>query len=256
MISQSAFSQDVNIPDPIFKSYLLSKCDTNNDGDVQMNEAILIDSLVIEGMGISDLTGMETFSNLFWIQCGGNDITTMNTSNNPNLVFIHCNGNQITSIDVSNNPLLSYLECRNNDLTVLDFRNRDGSFVPYLDTRNNENLLCISVDDTSYAYSSLYFFRDSTTHYSTDCTLGIEESRLSNLSVYPNPTTGPIQIDLGEIKKNVKARITNSIGEVIVEVNFESINFFHLDLPAPSGMYFLRIETSGGEIETIKVIKE
>lgn len=256
-ISQSlAFSQNVNIPDSIFKSYVLSKCDTNNDGNVQMNEATLIDSLVIESMGISDLTGMESFSNLSWIQCGGNNISTMNTSNNPNLKFIHCNGNQINSIDVSNNPLLFYLECRNNELTALDFRNRSSGSLPYLNPRNNENLLCISVDDTAYAYSSLYFFRDSTTHYSTNCSIGIEESSLSNISVYPNPTSGTLKIDLGEIQKNVKARITNNIGEVIFKVNFESIDYFHLDLEVPAGIYFLKIETSEVETEILKVIKE
>ena len=256
LTSQVAYSQLVNIPDSIFKSYVLSKCDTNNDGNVQMNEAVLIDSLVIEGMGISDLTGMENFSNLIWIQCGGNNISTMNTSNNPNLRFIHCNGNQLNTIDVSDNPFLFYLECRDNELTALDFRNRSGGALPYLDSRGNVNLFCVSVDDTSYAYSSIYFFRDSTTHYSTICSIGIEENNFSDISVYPNPTSGNIQIDFGEIQKNVQAIITNNIGEEIYKVNFESTDFFHFNLTAPAGIYFLKIETSQGKTETLKVIKE
>lgn len=256
-ISQSiAFSQNVNIPDTIFKSYVLSKCDTNNDGNVQINEAVLIDSLTIESMGISDLTGMEYFSNLTWIQCGGNNISTMNTSNNPNLKFIHCNGNQINSIDVSNNPLLFYLECRDNELTALDFRNRGNGSLPYLDTRNNENLLCVSVDDPAYAYSSLYFFRDSTTAYNTNCSVGIEENSLSNISVYPNPTKGFIQVDLGGLQKNVTARMTNCVGEVIFTVNSKSTDFFHFDLNTPTGIYFLQIENPGGGIRTLKIIRK
>jgi hypothetical protein len=256
LTSQITYGQIVNIPDSIFKGYVLSKCDTNNDGNVQMNEAILIDSLVIESMGISDLTGMEYFSNLSWIQCGGNNISTMNTSNNPNLKFIHCNGNQINSIDVSNNPLLFYLECRDNDLTALDFRNRSTGSLPYLDTRSNENLLCVSVDDPAYAYSSLYFFRDSTTLYSTNCSVSIEENSFSNVSVYPNPTKGFIHVDLGVLQKNVTARMTNSVGEVIFTVNSKSTDFFHFDLDIPTGIYFLQIENSEGVTRTIKVLKK
>lgn len=256
MISQSVYSQNVNIPDPIFKSYVLSKCDTSNDGNVQIEEANLMDSLVIESMGISDLTGIEYFSNLLWIQCGGNNISTLNTSNNPALEFIHCNGNQLTSIDVSNNPVLYYLECRANQLSALDFRNGNSVSYLYLDTRNNQNLLCVSVDDTSFANSSIYFYRDLWTSYNNDCTVGIEENTLSNLSLYPNPTTRTINIDLGELKTGVKATLTNSLGQVILTQQFESTDIINLDIGAPTGIYFLQIETTEGETKTLKVLKE
>lgn len=175
LIGQSVYGQNVNIPDSIFKSYVLNKCDTSSDGNVQLGEANLMDSLVIESMGISDLTGIETFTNLFWIQCGGNNISSINTTNNIALEFLHCNGNQLTSIDVSDNPTLSYLECRNNQLIELDFRNGNNSEM-YLDTRDNSNLTCISVDDVSIANSSIYYYRDSVTNYNIDCTVGIKEN--------------------------------------------------------------------------------
>jgi len=256
LTSQISFGQIVNIPDSIFKGYVLSKCDTNNDGNVQLNEASLVDSLLISNMGISDLTGMEDFPNLFWIQCDGNSISTLNTSGNPDLRFVVCVGNQISSIDVSNNPLLYYLDCRNNQLNSLDFRNRSAGSIPYLDTRNNQNLLCVSVDDVAYAYSSQYFFRDSTTAYSTNCSVSIEENSFLNVSVFPNPTKGSVHVDLGELQKNVTARMTNNTGEVIFTVNSESTDFFHFDLNAPTGIYFLQIENSEGEIRTIKVLKK
>ena len=256
LISQSVYCQIVNIPDSIFKSYVLSKCDTNNDGNVQINEASLIDSLIIYNMGISDLTGMQYFSNLYWIQCDGNNISTLNTSNNPSLRFVVCVGNQITSIDVSNNPLLFYLDCRDNELSALDFRNRSIGSTPYLDTRSNENLLCVSVDDTAYAYSSPYFFRDSITHYSTNCSIGIEENILPNISLYPNPTTGSINVEIGEHRASLMTTITNNLGSVILTQAFESSDFIHLEISAPAGIYFLQIETSEGETKTLKVIKE
>jgi hypothetical protein len=256
LTSQFANSQIVNIPDSIFKSYVLSKCDTNNDGNVQIIEASLIDSLLIQNMGISDLTGMEHFINLIWIQCDGNSISALNTSSNPSLRFVVCVGNQITSIDVSNNPLLYYLDCRNNKLNALNFRNRSSGSIPYLDTRNNQNLFCVSVDDSIYADSSLYFFRDTWTNYSTNCSIGIEENILPNASLYPNPTNGNFYIDLGETRANVKTTILNSLGTLVQTQDFESTNLLHFDLDASTGVYYIQIETSKGESKSLKVIKE
>lgn len=36
MIGQSVYSQNVYIPDPISKIYVLSKCDTSNDENIQI----------------------------------------------------------------------------------------------------------------------------------------------------------------------------------------------------------------------------
>lgn len=255
LITQTLYSQNITIPDPIFKSYILTKCDTNNDGNVQLNEANLIDSIIIESMGISDLTGMEFFASLSWIQCGGNNISILNTYNNPALKFIHCNGNQIVNIDVSNNPLLYYLECRYNQLISLDFRNRNNGIIPYLDTRNNQNLLCVSVDDTLIANSSIYFYRDVWTNYSTNCTLGIEEDLYSNISMYPNPTSGNFTLDLKDYKSDFKVTITNNLGSVILIKSFVALDKVKLYLSAPSGIYYLKIETTKGQSKTLKLIK-
>jgi hypothetical protein len=97
-------------------------------------------------------------------------------------------------------------------------------------------------------------------YFSENCnnfcsTVGIEKNSLSNLTLYPNPTNGNITIDLGETKINVKAKLTNSVGQVVLTQNLGSTNFINLDLESSSGIYFLQIEADG-EIITKKIIKQ
>jgi hypothetical protein len=85
---------------------------------------------------------------------------------------------------------------------------------------------------------------------------GIEENSLSKLSFYPNPTTSTLNIDLGEALSNIKVTLTNSLGQVLLSENYTSTSFINLNIDAPTGIYFLQLETANGETKTIKVLKE
>lgn len=85
---------------------------------------------------------------------------------------------------------------------------------------------------------------------------GINEHSLSAISLYPNPTSGKININLGGIKQELKATVTNSLGQVIFAQEFEPTNIINLEINAPMGIYFLKIETTEGEIKTLKILKE
>lgn len=76
-----------------------------------------------------------------------------------------------------------------------------------------------------------------------------------NIKIYPNPTTGNITIDLGEHKHDIKATLLNNLGQVIFTKNYTSSSSIYLEINAPSGVYFLQLE-SEGEIITRKVLKE
>ncbi|MFP9115799.1 T9SS type A sorting domain-containing protein [Flavobacterium sp. RHBU_3] len=61
------YAQVVNIPDANFKNYLLNypdPIDTNNDGEIQVSEAIIITHLSVEGSQIYNFQGIESFTNL------------------------------------------------------------------------------------------------------------------------------------------------------------------------------------------------
>ena len=75
-------------------------------------------------------------------------------------------------------------------------------------------------------------------------------------NIFPNPTTGNITIDLGEINQRIKATLTNSLGQVVLTQQFESTDLINIDTDAPSGIYYLNLETDLGISKTVKVLKE
>jgi hypothetical protein len=116
--------------------------DANGDGEIQYSEAANISLLNIAQRGIADLTGLEAFPNLNWLNVGYNaDLTSIPTatlplltqltathcnlnildlSNNPDLLTISLEYNNLTSLDFSSNPLVTFIHCQNNHLTNLN----------------------------------------------------------------------------------------------------------------------------------------
>jgi len=120
------FGQNVNIPDANFKAYLVgnSAVNTNGDSEIQVSEAVSFsDSINCWGQGISNLTGIEAFTTLTYLDCSANNLTSLDVSNNTALIDMDCEGNQLTSLDVSINTTLKILDCDNNQLTNLDISN-------------------------------------------------------------------------------------------------------------------------------------
>ncbi len=148
----------VFIPDANFKAKLLAadgatqtaqdlihnftEVDINHDGEIQFTEAENISLLNLGMSEIADLTGIEAFVNIAWLNAGYNpQLQTINTStlpllsslsvshcalnslnftNNPALYSLSCEYNNLTSLDFSNNPLMNDIHCQNNAITVLD----------------------------------------------------------------------------------------------------------------------------------------
>lgn len=85
-------AHSVHIPDPIFKNYLLINCliDTDNDNsEVSFEEAAAFTGGIdLVGLGISDLTGIEAFVNLKFLNYQNNNLTSIHLSNLPKLLII------------------------------------------------------------------------------------------------------------------------------------------------------------------------
>ena len=87
--------------------------------------------------------------NLSRLGCPSNQLKELNVSKNVNLRELGCGGNQITSLDVSNNPNLSKLLCNHNQLAELDVSNNPNlkelrcknNYLTKLDLSYNENML-------------------------------------------------------------------------------------------------------------------
>ena len=114
-------AQIVTIPDNFFKSKLISAgVDTNGDFQIQLSEALAVTNLSIYNGSITDLTGIESFENLQYLNCSYNQISTINVNGLVHLISLDCRNNQISTLNISNLTNLTFLECSVNLLTSLN----------------------------------------------------------------------------------------------------------------------------------------
>jgi hypothetical protein len=131
-------AQIIDIPDTNFKTKLVSanlsngialdennnylKIDTNNDGEIQVNEALIIKQLYISYSDLVDLKGIEYFKNLTFLYCTNNpNLKGLDVSTLLNLESIICSDNKLTSLKVSILNNIKNLACLNNELETIDF---------------------------------------------------------------------------------------------------------------------------------------
>jgi Leucine-rich repeat (LRR) protein len=96
------------------------KIDTNNDGEIQVSEALAIKWLSLSSSSISNLTGIESFTNLQFLKCDFNQLTSLNVSGLTNLRYLDFNNNQLPSINVIGLSNLQSLSFNSNQLANLD----------------------------------------------------------------------------------------------------------------------------------------
>ncbi|WP_053977171.1 LamG-like jellyroll fold domain-containing protein [Mangrovimonas xylaniphaga] len=88
-------------------------------------------------------------------------------------------------------------------------------------------------------------------------TLGIEDNLFANgLQLYPNPTSGNLNVSLNGVYETVNAQLVAITGKVIGQYQFNNTNGFSLDLNNfNSGVYFLNLKAAELEAVTLKVVK-
>ena len=119
----SSNAQNVNIPDVNFKAYLVGNTaiNTNADTEIQVSEASAFTGEInCSGLGVADLTGIESFTSLTKLSCWGNSLTTIDVSQNTALTFLWLESNSLTTLDITNNTLLTQLKIGQNQFTSID----------------------------------------------------------------------------------------------------------------------------------------
>ncbi|NMH29553.1 DUF7619 domain-containing protein [Flavobacterium silvaticum] len=116
----------VNIPDPNFKAALVQynainpsyALDLNGDGEIQVGEAAAYHELDLGGWNISDITGIEAFTNLEQLAVSDNDLIALDVSMLPNLWLLYANDNPLTSVSLA--PKTKIFAADNTALASLD----------------------------------------------------------------------------------------------------------------------------------------
>ena len=91
--------------------------------------------------------------------------------------------------------------------------------------------------------------------------IGIEDPAIQNIAIYPNPTSGRLNVSFSASGKEIYTlKVVDLIGNVLIsKVNTtrEGANVQELDLTGfAKGIYFLTIEREGAELKTIKISVE
>lgn len=67
-----------DVPDPVFRQYILDHFDTDHDGKLSNDEANSVKHIDCRNMGITSLKGIERFQNVVSINCSGNPVNEIN----------------------------------------------------------------------------------------------------------------------------------------------------------------------------------
>jgi Secretion system C-terminal sorting domain/Repeat of unknown function (DUF6923) len=85
--------------------------------------------------------------------------------------------------------------------------------------------------------------------------LSIEDASNVAFNVYPNPTNGEININLGKTFSELTITTTNIMGQIMSTKTYTNINSIKYTIDAPSGVYFMNITTNTGIKKTLKIMR-
>ncbi len=137
------------IPDANFEAALeaLGYDDISGDGQVPTALIETITSLDVVYKSISDLTGIEDFTALTYLDCSFNSLTSIDLSNNIALDELNIESNNLSTIDIGNLTSLTILRAGYNDIQVIDLSNNTS--LNYLTIRDNTNLNSLDISQNT-----------------------------------------------------------------------------------------------------------
>lgn len=139
----------------------------------------------------------------------------------------------------------------NGPNSIYDFLiSTNGSFYTCGSFSGNGNLdSSVASPISSLGLNDIFFAKYSLYN------LGINDLADENLiTLFPNPTSGKINIQMNEQQAKVNVSLLNALGKEIENRSFSNISTLEYEIPGESGVYFLKL-SSGTENKTIKVIK-
>ncbi|SMO48965.1 DUF7619 domain-containing protein [Flavobacterium nitrogenifigens] len=169
-----ANAQVISIPDAKFKATLLMsdqynsvakdlsgqpiKIDKNNNGAIEVSEALNVSHLDVSNSQITSLQGISNFSNLVDFYCQGNQLIGLDLNLLKKLKIINASGNSITSLAINELIDLESFNCSNNRISIL---NLDG-FTKLTTLSCSSNVLtklsvanCESLTTLDFVYNPL-----------------------------------------------------------------------------------------------------
>ncbi|MDI1255786.1 MAG: T9SS type A sorting domain-containing protein [Flavobacterium sp.] len=122
IVCAQAGAQVINFPDNLFKQTIINNwnADPNGDGEVTQQEAATVTYIAVSNYNLTDLTGIEYFVNLTYLDCNMNNIASLDLSALSNLQTLFCSNSHISTLALPSSSALTTLSCNQNNLTELD----------------------------------------------------------------------------------------------------------------------------------------
>ena len=205
------FGQQTYVPDDNFEQALINMgYDTGPLDDIVPTANISsVSNLFIGASNISDLTGIEDFASLSDLSCWGNQLTSLDLSQNTSLIQLDCSGNpltnlnitgltdllwmytdfcQLTSLDVSTNISLEELDFEENQISSIDLSNNTALTFLYC-TMNQLTSLDLSSN------TSLEFLMCGGNQLTCLKLANINQQNMTGFIAYNNPCLYCIEVD-------------------------------------------------------------
>lgn len=163
-------SSYIEIPDANFKSILVNnpEINTNNDNEISKSEASAYNGTInAANSQITDVTGLEYFTNVTHIALFSNDLTFIDVSNNTQVTQLLLEDNKLATIDVSALTELTDFKCHSNLLTEANVANGNNDSITRMELQGNPDLTCITVDHLELSFNG--WLKDLSAGYSTIC---------------------------------------------------------------------------------------
>lgn len=189
--------------------------------------------------------------------CRHNNLTKLQLNLNMQFNYIDCSHNMIDSIRITNTSI-RYLDASHNDLKILGVDNATNNNIFPLDASNNPRLTCV-LTNRSIPNAQNNWTLPVTARLDTDCSNDwFSVTKINNLphvELYPNPSGGQVQINLGQVYEEVNWVLYNNLGQLIQEKQEAVTSQLELSLPAAPGIYLVKVQTEKGQA-VLKAIKE
>jgi Leucine-rich repeat (LRR) protein len=221
------------------------------NGKISSSDINTVTSLDLSYSNITNLSGIEGFTSLSYLDCSNNQLTNLDLTNNVLLETLNASSNKITSLDLSKNSKLTIVYVVSNSLVFLNLQNGNNTNMIILNVTGKKSasaistsflglnqLACVKVDDASYSNTNWSKIKEPSTIYSATCSLGIEDSAFDKVLLYPNPTKDEVTITNIALQK---ATVYNVLGQLVKSFTLNSGNTSNtISLGGlPKGVYYV-----------------
>ncbi len=262
LICSLASAQIVNIPDANFKDRLIfNGFDTNNDGEIQVSEAEAVIFLTVSYEDITDLSGIEAFINIRKLDIRGNQVSTINLSNNVALEDLNVSNNPISvlnldtnsaltkiiapnceleSLILTNHPLLNTLVVQLNQITNLDV-----SGAPAITFFRANNNLLTSIDlSNNTLLSQIYLSDNQITSLDVNSNSNLEDLIIDNNQLTAINVTGTTALRQLSVNDNQISSLNLSTSTNLYSLSANYNSLTSIDLSNHPDIQYINVKNN------------